>query len=143
MSALNTKKFSPGQLALNIILMCFALAAILPFLMLIIASITSEKTLLVDGYTFFPSKFSLESYIYLFKVNLLTIGRAYGITVFVTAVGTIMSLMVGPMMAYVLSRRDYNKRRALTFFVFFTMLFNGGLVPNYLMWTQKIGRAHV
>lgn len=139
MSAINSKKFSPGQLVLNIILMCFALAAILPFFMLIIASITSEKTLLVDGYTFFPSKLSLESYIYLFKVNLLTIGRAYGITVLVTAVGTLMSLMVGPMMAYVLSRHDYNKRRPLTFFVFFTMLFNGGLVPNYLMWTQIFG----
>lgn len=139
MSNLNSKKFSPGQLAVNVILMCFALAAILPFLMLIIASFTSETTLLVDGYTFFPSKLGLESYEYLFKVNLVNISRSYGITVFMTGAGTLLSLAIAPMMAYVLSRRDYNKRKIMTFFVFFTMLFNGGLVPQYLMWTQMFG----
>jgi len=139
MSNINTKKFSPGQLVINVILMCFALAALLPFLMLIIASITNENTLLVDGYTFFPSKLGLDSYEYLFKVNVANIGRSYGITVFMTVVGTLLSLSIAPMMAYVLSRRDYNKRKVMTFIVFFTMLFNGGLVPQYLMWTQLFG----
>lgn len=139
MAIVQSQKAKAGQLILNIILMIFALAAILPFLMLIIASITDEKTLLVDGYTYFPSKLSLESYTYLFNVNVGTIGRAYGITVLMTSVGTLLSLAIAPMMAYVLSRRDYSKRRVMTFIVFFTMLFNGGLVPQYLMWTQIFG----
>lgn len=125
-----------GQFFLHLLLMCFALAAILPFLLLIIASFTSEKELMVHGYTYFPKQFSLDAYHYLFVTNLAQIARAYGITVFVTIVGTTLSLMIGPMLAYCLSRRDYKKRRILTFIVFFTMLFNGGLVPQYMMWTQ-------
>ena len=133
------KGFRTGQFFLNLILTGFMLAAVLPFLLLIIASLTDEKTLLVTGYTFFPSRWSLEAYEYLFKVNLMGILRAYGISIFVTAVGTTLSLMIAPMLSYVLSRRDYPRRNIITFFVFFTMLFNGGLVPQYLMWTQIFG----
>ncbi|MGI6333326.1 MAG: carbohydrate ABC transporter permease [Saccharofermentanales bacterium] len=139
MAEVRSKRFSLGQLFLCMILMIFALAAILPFLLLVISSITSEEVLLVNGYSYFPEKLSLYSYEYLFTVNLASIGRAYGITVFITVIGTTLSLMIAPMMAYVLSRRDYNKRNAMTFVVFFTMLFNGGLVPQYLMWTQLFG----
>lgn len=139
MTVIRTKGFQTGQFFLHVILMCFSLAAILPFLLLIISSVTSEAVLLKDGYTYFPKEFSLYSYIYLFSVNLSSIGRAYGISVLITVAGTGLSLMIAPMMAYVLSRRDYSKRNALTFVVFFTMLFNGGLVPQYLMWTQLFG----
>ena len=136
MAEVRLKRFSFGQLFLCMILMLFSLAAILPFLLLVISSVTSEEVLLVNGYSYFPTKLSFYSYEYLFTVNLSSIGRAYGITVFITVVGTTLSLMIAPMMAYVLSRRDYNKRKVMTFVVFFTMLFNGGLVPQYLMWTQ-------
>jgi putative aldouronate transport system permease protein len=139
MAEVRLKRFSFGQLFLCMILMLFSLAAILPFLLLVISSITSEEVLLVNGYSYFPTKLSFYSYEYLFTVNLSSIGRAYGITVFITVVGTTLSLMIAPMMAYVLSRRDYNKRKVMTFVVFFTMLFNGGLVPQYLMWTQLFG----
>lgn len=139
MSAIRTKGFPFGQFFLGAILMCFSLAAILPFLLLIIGSITSDQVLLVDGYSYFPREFSLDAYVYLFSVNMESIARAYGITVLITVIGTTLSLMISPMMAYVLSRRDYNKRNVMTFVVFFTMLFNGGLVPQYLMWTQIFG----
>ena len=139
MAEVRLKRFSFGQLFLCMILMLFSLAAILPFLLLVISSVTSEEVLLVNGYSYFPTKLSFYSYEYLFTVNLSSIGRAYGITVFITVVGTTLSLMIAPMMAYVLSRRDYNKRKVMTFVVFFTMLFNGGLVPQYLMWTQLFG----
>jgi putative aldouronate transport system permease protein len=139
MASITKQGFKTGQFFLNIILMCFSLAAILPFVLLFIASITNEKTLLVDGYTYFPTSLSLEAYSYLFVVNLQGILRAYAISVSITVIGTVASLMIAPMMAYTLSRRDYNKRNVLTFFVFFTMLFNGGLVPQYLMWTQIFG----
>jgi putative aldouronate transport system permease protein len=133
------KGFRTGQLFLNIILACFSAAAILPFLLLIIASLTDESTLLVNGYSYFPTAWSLEAYDYLFVVNVGGIIRAYGISVFITVVGTTAGLLTAPMLSYVLSRRDYAKRNVLTFYVFFTMLFNGGLVPQYLMWTQIFG----
>lgn len=133
------KGFRTGQFFLNIILLCFSLAAILPFVLLIISSLTNEKTLLVNGYSYFPTSWSLEAYRYLFVVNVGSILRSYGISVLITVVGTTAGLLIAPMLSYVLSRRDYSKRNVLTFIVFFTMLFNGGLVPQYLMWTQLFG----
>jgi putative aldouronate transport system permease protein len=133
------KGFRTGQFFLNIILACFSLAAILPFVLLIISSLTDEKTLLVHGYSYFPIAWSLEAYSYLFVVNVGSILRSYGISVLITVVGTTAGLLIAPMLSYVLSRRDYSKRNILTFIVFFTMLFNGGLVPQYLMWTQFFG----
>lgn len=130
------QRFPTGQLFLNLILLGFALAAILPFILLIVSSLTDETILMSEGYKYLPSKLSMEAYDYLFQANRASIFRAYGITVFNTVVGTSLSLIIAPMMAYVLSRKDYRKRNVLTFLVFFTMLFNGGLVPQYLMWTQ-------
>jgi len=113
-----------------------SLAAILPFILLFMSSITDEKALLVDGYSFFPRIFSTYAYEYLFVTNRSSILRSYGTTLFVTVVGTALSLLIAPMLAWPLSRKDYPRRKIISFFVFFTMLFNGGLVPNYIMWTQ-------
>jgi len=123
------------QACLNIILMLFALASILPFLLLVIASFTDENTLIQSGYTFFPAKFSINAYKYLIYQGPM-IFRAYGITFLVTIVGTSLNLILTAMIAYPLSRKDFSKRKLFSFIVFFTMLFNGGLVPSYLMWTQ-------
>jgi putative aldouronate transport system permease protein len=71
-----------------------------------------------------------------FRTNRENIFRAYGITFLVTVIGTTLSLLIAPMLAYALSRKDYQWRRVVTFLVFFTMLFNGGLVPSYIMWTR-------
>jgi len=127
------------QLIINVVLILLALAAILPFILLLSSSLTAEETLLIDGYGFWPKSFSLFSYQYLFIANGVKIFKAYGITFFVTIVGTGLSLLIGPMLAYPLSRKDYPRAKALTFVVFFTMLFNGGVVPSYIMWTQIFG----
>ncbi len=124
------------QIIINIILLLLTLAAILPFILLIASSLTDEKALLSTGYSFWPSKFSVYAYEYLFLSNAAKIFRAYGITFFITIVGTIVSLLVCPLLAYPLSRMDYRRRKFFTFVVFFTMLFNGGIVPSYIMWTQ-------
>lgn len=118
------------------ILVVFALCAILPFLMLLSSSLTDEATLAQMGYNFWPKKFSTYAYEYLFKSNGAKVWRAYGITFFITIVGTCLSLLIGPMLGWVLSRRDYKRGKVLTFMVFFTMLFNGGVVPSYIMYTQ-------
>ncbi|MBO7246770.1 MAG: carbohydrate ABC transporter permease, partial [Bacteroidaceae bacterium] len=123
--------------AIIIIILClFALAALLPFLLLVASSLTEESVILREGYNFWPKEWSLYAYDYLFNTNATKVFRSYGITFFITIVGTCLSLLIGPMLGWVLSRRDYKRGKVLTFMVFFTMLFNGGVVPSYIMWTQ-------
>ncbi|MDY2836726.1 MAG: carbohydrate ABC transporter permease, partial [Bilifractor sp.] len=123
------------QVIINIILMIFALCAILPFILLLSSSLTDDSVLMQFGYNFWPRKFSAYAYQYLFTSNGGGILRSYGITILVTAIGTVIHLLVGPLLAYPLSRRDYKRAGLVTFLIFFTMLFNGGIVPSYLMWT--------
>lgn len=124
------------KLVVYAILIFCAACAILPFLLLIISSFTSEETLAVYGYSFWPREWSLYSYKWLFSTNGARVLRAYGVTIFITVVGTGLSLLIAPLLAYPLSRRDYKRRNFFTFVVFFTMLFNGGVVPQYIMWTK-------
>lgn len=90
---------------------------------------------MINGYSYFPKKLSLESYAYIFK-NASKIFRAYGITVLVTMVGTFLNILMSSMIAYPLSLKNFPCRRIITFYLFFTMLFNGGLVPAYLMYAN-------
>jgi putative aldouronate transport system permease protein len=124
------------QVLINIIMIILTLLAVLPFILLLGSSLTENTTLAKFGYNFWPRKFSAYAYQYLFSSNASRIFRAYGITILVTVIGTTISLLVGPLLAYPLSRRDYTRARVITFLVFFTMLFNGGIVPSYIMWTQ-------
>jgi putative MATE family efflux protein len=124
------------QLLIHILLCALSLAALVPFVLLFTSSLTDEGTLLVDGYSFLPKKWSLGAYYYVFRTNGENVFRAYGITFLVTVIGTSLSLLIGPMLAYAISRRDYRRRRVLSFLIFFTMLFNGGLVASYMMWSQ-------
>lgn len=124
------------QALIFVILTILALCALLPFLLLVSSSLTENATLLKEGYSFLPRNFTLYAYTYLFKSNATKVFRAYGITFFITIVGTAVSLLIGPMLGWVLSRKDYKRAKPLTFMVFFTMLFNGGVVPSYIMYTQ-------
>lgn len=124
-----------GQVALNIIFVLLTISAVAPFLLLLSSSLTAESTLVREGYRFFPKDFSLESYQYLFRSS-DKIFRGYGITILVTLVGTVTSVLMTLLFAYPLSRKELPFRYIFAFFVFFTMLFNGGLVPTYMMWTQ-------
>lgn len=127
------------QYGSHIILILVALIIILPFLLVFMSSITDETTLITNGYSFFPEKFSLYAYQYIFSKG-EKIFRAYGVTIFVTLVGTGINILLSTLMAYPLSVKTLPHRRVLTFFVFFTMLFNGGLVPTYMMYT---GTFHI
>lgn len=124
-----------GQIALNLIFICLAIFAVAPFLMLISSSLSSETALSEYGYGFIPRDFSLDAYAYMFQ-NGGKIFRAYGITIAVTVIGTITSMLITVLFAYPLSRRETPCKSFFAFFLFFTMLFNGGLVPTYIMWTQ-------
>ncbi len=122
------------QVVINIIMIFVTLCMILPLLLLFMSSITEESTLIVNGYSFFPEKFSLGAYAYIMQ-NSATIFRAYGITIVVTVVGTSLSLILASLTAFPLSLKNLPGRSVLSFVVFFTMLFSGGLVPSYIMWT--------
>ena len=126
------------QVIINIIMVMLSLACILPFALLIIASFTDEATLLLNGYSFFPAKLSLEAYEYIWMSG-KKILKAYGMTFFVTAFGTFFNIFLTLFLGYLLSKRELPGRSALSFFVFFTMLFNGGMVPSYIVWSQIIG----
>ncbi len=115
-----------------LILMCIACLA--PFLLLIASSFTSETALIANGYSFWPQELSLKAYQYLLQDS--SVFRAYGVTLLLTAVGTTLSILVTTMIAYPLSMSSLPGRGMISFYVFFTMLFAGGLVPAYMMWTQ-------
>ncbi|MCI9223840.1 MAG: carbohydrate ABC transporter permease [Acutalibacter sp.] len=124
------------QIVINVILLLVALVMILPLLLLFMSSITDENILIANGYSFFPEKFSLYAYRYILQ-NYMTIFRAYGITILVTLIGTSASIVLVTMLAYPLSLKELPGKRLLNFYVLFTMLFNGGLVPSYIMWTNS------
>ena len=119
----------------HIVLIILTLVCLLPLLLLLMASLTDEQTLMLNGYSFFPEKFSADAYTYIFKTG-KTVLRAYGITFFVTAVGTVCNVCMTVCLSYPLARPGLKGRNAIAFFVFFTMLFNGGLVPTYIMYSQ-------
>lgn len=108
---------------------CFFI--IFPLLTILGSSFQSQKDLALNGYRIIPKEFSTLSYRMIFK-NPTTILRAYGVTIFTTVVGVTLSMFLCTSFAYVLSRDDYRYRRILMFYIFFTMLFNGGMVANYL-----------
>ena len=122
------------QITANILMIILAAACIIPFILLVMSSITDESSLLKNGYSFFPAKFSLDAYKTLL-VDSRSIVRGYIISIFVTVVGTFANLALTTLFAYPLSRKDLPKKGFFAFVIFFTMLFNGGLVPSYMLWT--------
>ncbi len=136
---LKTRENRRYQILCNTVLALITVFMIFPFVLLFMSSITEENTLIMNGYSLFPEKFSLGAYQYIFQ-NGKKIFHAYGVTIFVTVVGTAINLWISSMLAFGLSRKNLPFRRIITFYVFFTMLFNGGLVPTYMMYT---GTFHI
>lgn len=123
------------QIILNTVMILLALFCFLPVLLMFGSSFSSETSLLKFGYSFIPREFSLNAYNYIFN-SASAIMRSYGITIIVTAIGTSVNLILSILLSYPLSRRDLPHRNKFAFIIFFTMLFNGGLVPTYIMYTQ-------
>jgi len=126
------KNFSIFSEISVIILVIISLA---PFILITVASFTKESALVKYGYSFFPKVISFDAYTYLMK-EIGTIVKAYGISIFVTVVGTAISIIITAMLAYPLSRRDFKYGKLISFIVLFTMLFSGGVAPSYIMWTR-------
>ena len=126
------------NIILLVLLTVFAAICVLPLILVIMVSFSSEQSIFIKGYSFFPEEFSLEAYRFFLKLGDQII-RSYGITLFVTLAGTLFSLVITTMLSYVLSRPDYRYGKILTMMLLFTMLFNGGMVPSYMVNTQLLG----
>ena len=112
----------------------FSIICLIPFILVVASSFTSEDAILRYGYNLWPREFSLEAYKLMFSTPKML--YAYGVTIFVTVVGTALSMLVSLACAYSLSVKSFYYRNIITFFIYFTMLFSGGLVPTYL-WLVK------
>ncbi|MDX2077833.1 MAG: carbohydrate ABC transporter permease [bacterium] len=126
-----------GRFSVHIALIIFSLCCLTPLLLIISASFTDEIALTRNGYSLIPSQFSTEAYDLIFK-NPRAILQSYAITIFITVVGTTIAVTIMSLLAYALSRKEFVLRKPLSFFVFFTMLFNGGIVPYYILMTQYL-----
>lgn len=126
-----SKDLKRWKVVAHIVMIFMSAMALLPFLLLIIASFTEESVALRDGYSYFPAALSLDAYAYIMQ-NASTFLRAYGMTILVTLIGTTVSIIITALTAYVLSKRDLPFVKIMNLFTIFTMLFNGGLVATYI-----------
>jgi ABC-type sugar transport system, permease component len=110
---------------------------LLPFIMMVSGSFTSEQAIRFSGYGLLPKDFSLEAYKLIFKTP-MTILHAYGVSIFITAVGTLFGLLLITMTSYVISRKDFKYRNVFSFYFYFTTLFNGGMVCTYIFYIQYL-----
>lgn len=133
-----SRRFSWGKLFVHITLGLIGLACVIPMLLVISVSLSEEKQLALRGYSLLPVGFSTFAYTYILRQP-GQILQAYGVTLVVTIAGTLAGLLLCSLLGYALSRKDYRFRGVLSFYVFFTLLFNGGVVPFYVLMTRYLG----
>ncbi|MDF2802804.1 MAG: carbohydrate transporter rane protein 2, family [Anaerocolumna sp.] len=121
----------------NTIFLILSLICIIPVVFVFMISITSENSLIRNGYQFIPKEFSASSYLFLWgEIN--TIVKALGISVLVTLVGTCLGVIITTLLGYVLSRNNYKLNGFLTYLVFIPMIFNGGMISSYVINTNLL-----
>ena len=132
----NTIKLSKSNRNLNIICYAvigiFAIICLFPFALMITSSFMTEKEIVAEGYKLFPKELSISAYKYLLD-NPTKLIDAYKVTITTTVVGTALGLLTMSMAGYVLNRKDFRYRNFFSFFIYFTTLFSGGLVPSYIL----------
>lgn len=126
-----------SNMIMNIFFWFYTLICILPVLLIVVVSFSDERTVLRNGYSLFPHKLSLSAYDFLLN-DWLNVVRSYGVSIFVTVIGTLVAVIFMALYAYPISRRDFKHRGIFSFIMFFTVLYNAGLVPFYIMYTQYL-----
>ena len=122
---------------MNLVMTLLSVIMVFPFLLLIAASFTDNEAVLRYGYSLIPRKFSLMAYQYIWTER-VQIFRAYFVTIAVTVLGTAAGVMISLLYGYALSKKDFPGRNFFAFYLFFTMLFNGGLIPTYIWYTRYL-----
>ena len=131
------KKYSVGRIIISIIFIIMSILFVIPFVLLISISLSNEIDIGLYGYRFIPLNLDLAAYEFLMK-NPMTIIDAYKVTIGSAVIGTALSVFLMSLIAYPLSKKGLKGRNGISFFVFFTMLFSGGLVPSYILITQYL-----
>ena len=126
-----------SNIVLNAIFLITVVICFAPVLLVVIISITDEKSIYKNGYSFFPEEVSLKAYQYLLKGGSLIL-NAYGVSIFVALLGTVLALLCITLYAYPLSRSSFKQKNIFSFIVFFTMIFGGGLVPWVMVYSQLV-----
>ncbi|WP_337103100.1 carbohydrate ABC transporter permease [Paenibacillus sp. YIM B09110] len=121
---------------MNILLIALAIICLLPIILAVSASFSSETAIALNGFSLWPQDVTLDTYRFILSDKLTMIVKAYGVTVFVTAVGTITSVAVTTAYAYAISVRGFKNGDRLAFFSYFTILFSGGMLPWYILSTK-------
>ena len=114
-----------------------ALLCLIPFLIMISASLTSEQYIRFNGFSILPGAFSTQAYQLIFK-SPQGVEQAYGVSILITVVGTALGLVLTTLTAYVISRKDFKYRNGFSFYFYFTTLFNGGMVCTYIFYIQYL-----
>lgn len=128
----------PVNFILTLLFLLLALACVVPFLFVVIISLTSEEALRLNGYRFIPEEWSFEAYKHILSSG-SDILRAYGVSIVVTISGTVLGLIIMSTYAYALSRRSFAYRKFFTKLIFIPMLFSGGMVSSYLVMVNFLG----
>lgn len=132
------KQVSVGaNFSINVFFWIYTLLCVFPLITVIIASFTDENTILIKGYSLFPEKWSLGAYKFLLT-DWHAIVKSYGYSILITLIGTVVAVTLMALYAYPISRKDFPLRNLFSFFMFFTILFSGGLVPFYLVYSQGL-----
>lgn len=125
------------KLACYLIVGAFALMCLFPFVLMITSSFMAEKEIVTEGYKLFPKTLTTSAYEFLFR-NPKQLVNVYKITILITIVGTACGLFLMSMAGYVLNRKDFKYRNYFSFFIYFTTLFSGGLIPNYILMVKYL-----
>lgn len=129
------KKVGIGQYILALLLTLYTLFCLLPVVLVVIIAFTDEETMATNGFSFFPKKLSLEGMKFVFTYA-RQVFISYGVTIFVTVVGTFIGLLIMSLFAFALSRKDFRIRRFFSILLLIPMLFSGGQLASYLVFTN-------
>lgn len=130
-----------SKIIVNAILAVVACGTLLPFLLIVATSFTGDENIRRYGYSFILREINFDAYKYILD-NPKQIIDAYKMTIFTTAVGTLGGIFLTGMLSYTISRKDFAMRGFLSFYIYFTMLFNGGLVASYIWNAKYLGLAN-
>jgi putative aldouronate transport system permease protein len=131
------RRLHPSHVFIHTCLLVISFLFLAPLILMLSASFSSEAAISKNGYSLFPQSFTTDAYHYILQdpTQMLT---AYGVTITVTVIGTGLGVLIMALLAYPLSRKDFFLRKPLSFYVFFTLLFNGGVVPLYILVTHYL-----
>lgn len=129
---------NPTNALFNLIFVIFSLTCVIPILLVVSISLSSEESIRQFGYSMIPKEFSIEGYTFLLQQGTMIL-QALGVSLFVTIVGTVLGVLLTTLMGYSMSRPAYKLKGLLTWIVFIPMVFNGGLVSTYYIVGNMLG----